>query len=45
MDLRWTVVDGDMVLQKYVYIRTDTVEGPDGLDLVPVYEWQTVPTV
>ncbi len=41
MDLRWITIDSVKVLQKYVYIRTDTV----GDDLVPIYEWQTVPDV
>lgn len=41
MDMRWTVISSVLTLQKYVYVRTDTVDG----ELVQIYEWQTVPTV
>lgn len=41
MDLRWITIDSVLVLQKYVYTETILV----GEELVPQYEWQTVPTV
>jgi hypothetical protein len=41
MDLRWITFENVLVLQKYVYTGTILV----GEELVPQYEWQTVPTV
>ncbi len=40
MDLRWVTRDGVPVLQKYLFVRNEVVDG----ELVAVYEWTDVPT-
>lgn len=42
MDLRFLMVDGVAVLQKYVFVRNDTDQ--DG-NITAIYDWENVPTV